>query len=461
MSQLIHIADRVLNRPLLVTRDKAQVILSALAGRIGVNAPEMSRFEGSNWDGAEWKPYKVTREGVGIVSITGSLVNRGAWIGANSGLTSYEGIRHQLKKALEDDAVHAVILDLHSPGGEAVGAFETAEAVRKLAATKRTVAVVNGMAASAAYAIASGAAEIVTTETGVSGSIGVVLLHADFSRQLDREGITPTLIFAGEHKVDGNPFEPLPKNVRTDLEAEVEAFYDLFIRTVALGRGDRLTAEMARATQARTFIGQQAVGAGLADRVGTFESVLAEFSRDPVSAGRTTSGMKGNAMTEKTGAPAAENAGIAKTDHDKAVADARAAGVAEGTKAEQDRVKGLTALLGKGHDAIVTAAIADGKSTAGEAAIRMVEAGLAAAPATDAGLEDVLARMDRAATGVSSTVSATGGSAAPAKASTPDGWRAEWEASADLQAEFVKADDYVAFRQAESSGKIRVLGARK
>jgi len=461
MSQLIHIADRVLNRPLLVTRDKAQVILSALAGRIGVNAPEMSRFEGSNWDGAEWKPYKVTREGVGIVSITGSLVNRGAWIGANSGLTSYEGIRHQLKKALEDDAVHAVILDLHSPGGEAVGAFETAEAVRKLAATKRTVAVVNGMAASAAYAIASGAAEIVTTETGVSGSIGVVLLHADFSRQLDREGITPTLIFAGEHKVDGNPFEPLPKNVRTDLEAEVNAFYDLFIRTVALGRGDRLTAEMARATQARTFIGQQAVGAGLADRVGTFESVLAEFSRDPVSAGRTTSGMKGNAMTEKTGAPAAENAGIAKTDHDKAVADARAAGVAEGTKAEQDRVKGLTALLGKGHDAIVTAAIADGKSTAGEAAIRMVEAGLAAAPATDAGLEDVLARMDRAATGVSSTVSATGGSAAPAKASTPDGWRAEWEASADLQAEFVKADDYVAFRQAESSGKIRVLGARK
>lgn len=463
MSQLIHIADRVLNRPLLVTRDKAQVILSVLAGRIGVNAPEMSRFEGSNWDGAEWKPYKVTREGVGIVSITGSLVNRGAWIGANSGLTSYEGIQHQLKKALEDDAVHAVILDLHSPGGEAVGAFETAEAVRKLAATKRTVAVVNGMAASAAYAIASGAAEIVTTETGVSGSIGVVLLHADFSRQLDREGITPTLIFAGEHKVDGNPFEPLPKNVRTDLEAEVNAFYDLFIRTVALGRGGRLTAEMARATQARTFIGQQAVGAGLADRVGTFEDVLAELSRDPVpsAAGRTTSGMKGHAMTEKTGAPAAENAGISKTDYDNAVAAARAAGVAEGTKAEQDRVKGLTALLGKGHDAIVTAAIADGKSTAGEAAIRMVEAGLAAAPATDAGLEDVLARMDRAATGVSSTVSATGGSAAPAKASTPDGWRAEWEASADLQAEFVKADDYVAFRQAESSGKIRVLGARK
>ncbi|RWF97659.1 MAG: S49 family peptidase, partial [Mesorhizobium sp.] len=104
-----------------------------------------------------------------------------------------------------DPAVRSVILDMHSPGGEAVGAFETAALVRDLAARKRTVAVVNGMAASAMYAIASGANEIVTTETGIAGSIGVVLLHADFSRQLDRDGITPTLIHAGAHKVDANP----------------------------------------------------------------------------------------------------------------------------------------------------------------------------------------------------------------------------------------------------------------
>lgn len=222
MTSLIHIADRVLNRPLLVTRDKAQVVLSVLAGRIGVNSPEASRFVGESVsrdeDGRAVRsvPYRVAN-GVAIITVTGSLVNRGAWVGASSGLTSYEGIGHQLKTALADVSVHAVILDLHSPGGEAVGAFETAALVRQLAAKKRTVAIVNGMAASAAYAIASGASEIVTTETGVSGSIGVVLLHADFSRQLDREGITPTLIHAGAHKVDGNPFEPLSDDVRDDL----------------------------------------------------------------------------------------------------------------------------------------------------------------------------------------------------------------------------------------------------
>ncbi len=228
MTSLIHIADRVLNRPLLVTRDKAQVVLSVLAGRIGVNSPEASRFEGSSVvedeNGARRSvPYRVTREGVGIITVTGSLVNRGAWIGASSGLTSYEGIGHQLKTVAADPSVRSVILDLHSPGGEAVGAFEVASLVRELSARKRTVAVVNGMAASAAYAIASGASEIVTTETGVSGSIGVVLLHADFSRQLDREGITPTLIHAGAHKVDGNPFEPLTaEDVIEIMRAEQE-----------------------------------------------------------------------------------------------------------------------------------------------------------------------------------------------------------------------------------------------
>lgn len=375
MSILVHIADRALNRPLLITPDKAQVILSVLAGRIGVSAPEASRFEGDNAerdeDGrivtttnrwgetvAKLKPYNV-KDGVAVITVTGSLVNRGAWIGASSGLTSYEGIGHQLKVALSDDAVHSAILDLHTPGGEATGAFETAELVRQLSAKKRTVAVVNGMAASAGYAIASGASEIVTTETGVSGSIGVVMLHADYSRHLANEGIEPTLIFAGAHKVDANPFEPLPSDVRSDLQAEVTAFYDLFLKSVAKGRGDRLTADAARRTEARTFIGQSAVDAGLADRVGTFESVLADLTRATSSrGGRQPSQNRRVTMSENNGAPAAEDAGISKSEHENAVKAAAEAGRAEGAKAATDR---LAAALGadgvKGDAARMAAAL--------------------------------------------------------------------------------------------------------
>lgn len=362
MTFLVNLADRVLNRPLLITPEKAQVAISILGNRIGVNVPAADRFEGSPTvtdakGDVHRTPYRVAGTGTAILSIVGSLVNRGAYIGAESGLVSYEGIKRQMKHAASNPAIENVILDLQSPGGEAVGAFETAEQVRILASIKPVIAVVNGMAASAAYAIASAATEIVTTETGVSGSIGVVLVHADFSEQLAEDGIKPTLIFAGAHKVDGNPFEPLPDTVRADLQAEVNAFYDQFISTVALGRGDRLTADMARATEARTFIGAAAVERGLADRIGSFETVLADLTG--VRSGRTHSQAKGLSMSENNGAPVAEqNPGISQADHDAAVTGARAEGREAGALAERER---LNAVLGaesiNGHSKRMVAAM--------------------------------------------------------------------------------------------------------
>lgn len=353
MNLLARLADRALNRPLLITPDKAQVILSVLNSRIGIAVPSADQFEGdpyerdeegrikrNEWGDPKRAAYRTTDAGVGIISVVGSLVNRGAYIGAKSNLVSYEGIKHQLKLAAADDRVRSVILDLQTPGGEAVGAFEAAEQVRLLAATKPVIAVVNGMACSAGYALASAATEIVTTETGVNGSIGVVLLHADFSRALANDGITPTLIFAGAHKVDGNPFEPLPPDVRDSLKAEVDAFYSQFLNAVEKGRGKRLTAEMARATEARTFIGEQAVAAGLADRLGTFESVLEDLSRAP--SGRSTSPTRRTSMSDKQGAPAAdESAGITKADHDAAVSKALQDGRTAGAAAERERMSAI------------------------------------------------------------------------------------------------------------------------
>lgn len=453
---LLHLADRVLNRPLLITPDKAQVVLQVLAGRI--NGPDASRFEGSNFVEDEpgkfrERPYRVAG-GVAVVTVVGSLINRGAWVGASSGKTSYEGIQFQLKSALNDTAVHSVILDLHSPGGEAVGAFETAAIVRQLAAQKRTVAVVNGMAASAAYAIASGAGEIVTTETGVSGSIGVVLLHADFSQNLANEGITPTLIFAGAHKVDGNPFEPLSDAVRSDLQAEVNAFYEQFLKTVALGRGSRMTIDMARATEARTMIGDGAVAAGLADRLGSFESVLADLQQ---SAGRAKapvrSTSKGRTMEDSRGAPAAD-AGISQADHQAAVAAAEKRG---SDTAQQRFAAILSADAIKGDAARMTAALdlaTKAPSMAAADVASYVAANVAASPAPAATTAAaVLAKMDKAAEGVTSTVSAEGtaGEQPAATAATPEGWAAEWEKSDKLKAEFPTSASYVATKRRDAA----------
>lgn len=383
MTLLLRIAERTLNRPLLIHPQKAHVIAEVLAGRIGIEMagpqPDASRFEGEAFERdtmgrpVRGLPYRVS-EGIGIVSVVGSLVNRGAWIGANSGLVSYEGVKYQLQSAAADPNVSAIVLDLESPGGEAVGAFEMAAAVRQVAKSKPVVAVVNGMAASAAYAIASGATRIVTTETGVSGSIGVVLLHADFSKQLETKGVKPTLIFAGAHKVDGNPYEPLSADVRADLQAEVDSFYAKFLDTVAAGRGKRLSAKAARATEARTFIGLEAVNAGLADELGTFESALAALKAERRAAARIS--VKGKTMSDENAPPAATAPGYTQADLDRARAEGKSEGAREGVAAYQARRREILGLAeAKGREALAEVLIDNAAMS-----VEQVKAALAAAP---------------------------------------------------------------------------------
>lgn len=358
MSMLVRIAERALNRPLLILPDKASLILGVLEGRIPVSgpvetpatdlspealaalsaAPAASRFVGvaseptEDGRGRRALPYRLTPEGVAVITVTGSLVNRGAWIGANSGLTSYEGIAHQVESARKAANVRSIILDVESAGGEAVGAMELAATVRRAASEKPVVGVVNGMAASAAYALVSGATRIVTTPTGISGSIGVVLLHADFSRRLDRDGVTPTLIFAGAHKVDGHPFAPLPEGVREDLQAEVGRFYDLFVETVAAGRPKLSPAEI-RETEARTFVGREAVDRKLADDVGAFDEVLADLGGRSAARIHTP---RSRTMDTTSTTPAADAAStVAKANHDAAVSAASV----QATTAERSRIK--------------------------------------------------------------------------------------------------------------------------
>lgn len=368
MSTLLRVADRVLNRPLMILPEKLALIAQVLEGRINIDAtdlklievdehlrtgPDASQFVGTNLgaDGKSRKSYRV-QNGTAIIPVFGSLVNRGAWLGSKSGMTSYEGIAHQLDAAARDSDVHSILLDMDSPGGEAVGAFEIADKVRSVANSKNVTAMVNGMAASAAYAIASAANRIVSTPSGVSGSIGVVLMHADYSNALHQQGVKPTMIHAGAHKVDGNPYEPLSESVKADLKAEVDQFYSLFVSSVAKGRS-RMTEQSIRGTEARTYIGEAALKAGLVDAIGSFETVLADLSKRGTVRGHsnpTRISMSDEKTFSQAELDAAVNAAVtsarteataatdkAKAEHETAVVAARV----EGAKAERERISSI------------------------------------------------------------------------------------------------------------------------
>ncbi len=276
MSALINLSGRIFNTPILIHPGKAEAILYGIKERLDIDIPkpENSRFLGSS-RGADGqaKPYRV-QDRVALIDVYGTLVNKGAYVGASSGLTSYEGLRFQLAKASQDRDVGAICLIIDSPGGEAGGMQAVADAVRAARETKPVHAVVDDMCCSAAYGIASGANAIWTSQTSIVGSIGVVLVHMDHSGELQMAGIRPTIIKAGAKKASGNSLQPLDPAAKAELKQLVAAHYAAFLQTVSAGRWAKLSAKAARETEAAVFVGADAIARGLADRIGTVEQAV-------------------------------------------------------------------------------------------------------------------------------------------------------------------------------------------
>ncbi len=274
-AELPRIARRILNTPLLIAPGAAAALVSGLAGRLGVlplraATPLTAIDRGSQGDGEA--PYAVA-DGVATISLLGETVNRGSWVSAQSQVTSYEAIQRALRQAEADPTVAGILLDIDSPGGEAAGAMETAAVVRAVAAMKPVVAYVNWLAASAAYAIAAGALEIVAAPSATLGSIGVVYLHVDRSRAMAAVGLKPTLIFAGARKIDGNSLRPLDDAARGAVQQQIDDVYALLVGSIGRHRS-RLGEGGARRTEAAIYFGQKAVDAGLADRIGAMSDAL-------------------------------------------------------------------------------------------------------------------------------------------------------------------------------------------
>ncbi|MDO8605115.1 MAG: S49 family peptidase, partial [Phaeospirillum sp.] len=136
-------------------------------------------------------------------------------------------------------------------------------------------AVADEAALSAAYAIACTADRLYVTQTGEVGSVGVVAVHRDESGADAQAGLAWSFVHAGAAKVDGNPHQPLSDSARATLQADVDALYGKFTTLVAERR--RLSPDTVRATEAAIYRGDQAVAAGLADKVGTLRVALADL----------------------------------------------------------------------------------------------------------------------------------------------------------------------------------------
>lgn len=312
------LATRLYNAPLLLMPEKADVIERVFRAYDEDRAQELARYEPTRHVAASSlvpmrqtsQGYAITPDGVAVVDVLGSLVQRGSGMDAVSGMTGYNRLAAELDAAFRDPMVRGVVLDVDSPGGEVAGAFELAQFIAD--APKPVYAVANELAASAAYLIASAAWRLFVPQTGLVGSVGVVMLHVDRSRANERAGVVYTPIYAGARKVDGSSLGPLTESARSDAQARVDKVYSLFVDAVAQRRG--ITPDAVRSTEAGILSSDEAKAAGFVDEVGTLGDAivaLAEHVRTgkPAARSRSVRGQsnegRGTNMQGTQAAPAA------------------------------------------------------------------------------------------------------------------------------------------------------------
>ncbi|OFW83181.1 MAG: hypothetical protein A2018_01380 [Alphaproteobacteria bacterium GWF2_58_20] len=290
-----HLAARLLGAPLMIDARKGNVILAALSDRLRVAAP-------SSPDSAPETRNEATRQnlgGIAVIPVVGTLIKRGGWMEAASGLSTYDDVAANIQAALADPLVSGILLDIDSCGGECSGCFDLADEIYMARGIKPIWAVANDSAFSAAYALASSAERVFITRTGGAGSIGVIAWHVDHSGANEQAGLKPTLIYAGAHKADGSLDFPLGDVAAAAIKSEVDRIYQIFIDTVARNRG--ISPEATKATEAGCFYGENAVAVGLADEVGTLPDAILALS--------TFISQGGKPMPEET-IPATQDAAV-------------------------------------------------------------------------------------------------------------------------------------------------------
>ena len=213
----------------------------------------------------------VTYYSKDVVDIDGDLM-------ANQ--TSADEIKYYIDQANEDENIQAIILEINSGGGSAVGGEEMMTAIKN--SKKPVVAYIRDIGASAAYLAATGAQRIFASRFSDVGSIGVTYSYLDYSEKNRREGIKYVELSSGKFKDTGDPDKALTPEELALYRRDIEITKDYFIQMVAENRNLTI-AEVSKLADGSTLMAKGALEAGLIDEIGSFNEVEA-WIKDKIGA---------------------------------------------------------------------------------------------------------------------------------------------------------------------------------
>lgn len=216
--------------------------------------------------------------GVALIAVDGVLAKRMNLMSMISGGASTELIGRDLQDALADPRVHAIMLEIDSPGGSVDGTEALAEQVFAARGVKPIVAWGADWMTSGAYWIGAAAENVyISGETTITGSIGVRSKHVDTSGAQEKMGVKTTDIYSGKYKAMGSENGPLTEEAKAYLQSIMDQLYTVFVDSVARYRGVSAETVLKNMADGRMFVGSAAVAAGLVDGVSTRDALIADL----------------------------------------------------------------------------------------------------------------------------------------------------------------------------------------
>jgi signal peptide peptidase SppA len=373
--------DVAAGRPWLIQQESLETILQ-VADRMG-DPEAVSMRLGRPLDNTRTVQM---RDGVAVIPVTGPVFRYANLFTEVSGATATGVIARDFQAAIENPYVRGIVLEINSPGGEATGINELAEAIYQARGTKPIVAYVEGAGASAAYWLASAAGEIVMDPTAIVGSIGVVMSYTDTRERDERNGARRLEIVSSQSP--NKRSDPATEAGRAQVQSIVDAMADVFVGAVARNRGVTAETVIADFGGGGVLVGASAVAAGMADRLGSLETVIAELAGTASPTTRTTTmGNKSTVTVSNTddlrlaleaGYTAdqieiEQPAAASNVEQIDATAEQIAAAKAEATSAERSRLTALLGMQEEGFEAELQQAVADGTQP-GDFALAMLKA---------------------------------------------------------------------------------------
>ena len=212
---------------------------------------------------------------VAEVAVEGPITRDSGGLGIPRGPTTPDAdeIVAQIERADADRNVEALLLKLNTPGGEIVPSEDIRAAA--VAFDGPTVAYAVDQCASGGMWVASGCDRLWAREGTIVGSVGVRFAQFRVAEFLEAHGVDYEGISAGEYKEALSPFQPLEDEERAYISGLVDTWYDHFVERVA--EGFDMDEAAVRETEARVYLGEDAVETGLVDDLGDREAVEAHL----------------------------------------------------------------------------------------------------------------------------------------------------------------------------------------